>query len=181
MLVALIALFVALGGTAVAGVANLHRGEVTTHTIHNGAVTTNKLHAQAVTGRKVAADTLTGRNIKESTLGTVPSAASAAPIAYAHVNSDGTVDARNSKDVTSSNISLDKTAAYCFHGLPFKVHGAVITIDYADPAGNPTDGVAEIALGDPFFDCASTPGTELEAETAEGGSFTPVSFYIVFY
>ncbi len=58
-LVALIALVVALGGTAVAA----------THLI-DGA----KLKPGSVTGSKLKKDTLTGKQIKESTLATVPSA-----------------------------------------------------------------------------------------------------------
>lgn len=61
--VAYVALFVALGGTAVAAT-SLPANSVGTKQLKNGAVT----------GAKVAQNTLTGANINESTLGTVPNA-----------------------------------------------------------------------------------------------------------
>jgi hypothetical protein len=60
-LVGYLALFVALGGTAVAAT-SLPANSVGTKQLKNGAVT----------GAKVAKNTLTGANINESTLGTVP-------------------------------------------------------------------------------------------------------------
>ncbi len=66
-LVAYLALFVALGGTAVASSIKLAPNSVGTKQLRSGAVT----------GAKVARNTLTGANIKLSTLGTVPSAESA--------------------------------------------------------------------------------------------------------
>jgi hypothetical protein len=61
--VAYVALFVAMGGTAVA--ATLKANSVGTKQLKNGAVT----------GGKVAKNTLTGANIQAGTLGTVPNAA----------------------------------------------------------------------------------------------------------
>lgn len=61
--IATVALFIALGGSAYAAT-QLPRNSVGTAQLKNGAVT----------GRKVAKNTLTGRNIEASTLGTVPSA-----------------------------------------------------------------------------------------------------------
>lgn len=66
-LVGYVALFVALGGTAVASGIRLSANSVGTKQLKNGAVT----------GAKVAKNTLTGANIKASTLGTVPSAVNA--------------------------------------------------------------------------------------------------------
>lgn len=63
-LVGYLALFVALGGTAVAATA-----------LPANSVGTKQLKAAAVTGPKVAKNTLTGANINESTLGMVPNAA----------------------------------------------------------------------------------------------------------
>ena len=69
------ALFVALGGTAMAS------GMV----VPANSVGTKQLKDGAVTGEKVAHDTLTGANINASTLGTLPNAAELgrrAPSAY---------------------------------------------------------------------------------------------------
>ncbi len=74
MVVALIALFAALGGTAWAA---LGKNTVGTPQLKAKAVTTGKLANNAVTGAKVAAGTLTGANINVGALGTVPSATNA--------------------------------------------------------------------------------------------------------
>ena len=66
MVVALIALMIALGGTSYAVVKLPAR-----------SVGARELRTNAVTGSKVKADSLTGADIKEATLGKVPSAASA--------------------------------------------------------------------------------------------------------
>jgi hypothetical protein len=91
MIVALLALFIALGGVSY-GVATigtgdiknravttkkLKNGAVTTKKLKNGAVTTKKLRNRAVTGTKVKLDGLGGDVINESSLGKVPSAANA--------------------------------------------------------------------------------------------------------
>src|SRR5215467_6836190 len=87
---ALLALFVALGGTSLAagnallpknsvGPQQLRKNAVTPVKIRNGSVTNAKIAAKAVTGAKVKDDSLTGADVVESSLGTVPSAAHAAP------------------------------------------------------------------------------------------------------
>jgi prepilin-type processing-associated H-X9-DG protein len=73
---ATIALFLALGGGAVAAT-RLPAGSVGTAQLRKGAVSGPKLKADAVTGAKVADGSLTGADIQASTLGTVPSAESA--------------------------------------------------------------------------------------------------------
>jgi hypothetical protein len=90
--VALVALFVALGGVSYAagttiGTSDLGNGVVTKKKLHrnsvapgkiiNGAVLRTKIRDSAVDGSKVAPDSLGGTNIDESTLGKVPSAVAA--------------------------------------------------------------------------------------------------------
>jgi hypothetical protein len=94
--IALLALFIALGGTTYAatalpknsvGTKQLKKNAVTALKIKNGnvtgpklkksAVTNTKIAANAVTGAKVKDDSLTGADVLESSLGKVPSAAAA--------------------------------------------------------------------------------------------------------
>lgn len=181
MLVACTALFVAMGGAAYAAT-SVAPNSVGTTQLRNGAVTTAKLHGNAVTGSKVRSNSLTGSDIKESTLAAVPLAGAARPIAYARVKGDGTVIAARSSHVTNANLALRTTSAFCFHDLPFTVHGAVVTVDYADHNANAENDNAEVALGDPYGDCApETPHAQLEVATAKDGSFTALGFFIVFY
>jgi hypothetical protein len=83
MIVALIALFVALGGTTYAvrglprksvGSAQLKRNAVRTQNIKARNVTKSRIARGAVDSSIVASNSLTGNNIRESTLGTVPKA-----------------------------------------------------------------------------------------------------------
>ena len=69
--IAVIALFLALGGAAYAGF------KVGTQDIENGAVTRAKLANGAVTREKLRRDSVNGRKLDESTLGQVPSARTA--------------------------------------------------------------------------------------------------------
>ncbi len=71
--VSVVALFVALGGTAYAGF-TVPKNSVGTKQLKNNAVTTRKLANRAVTGAKIANNTITGAKLNLSRLGTVPSA-----------------------------------------------------------------------------------------------------------
>lgn len=67
---AMLALFVALGGGAYAAA-----GKIGSADIKAGAVTKAKIKKEAVTGPKIKVDAVTGTKVKESTLGIVPNAA----------------------------------------------------------------------------------------------------------
>jgi hypothetical protein len=83
--IAMIALFIALGGTASAatlaansvGTKQLKKSAVTAAKIKTNAVTTPKIKDGAVTGAKLAAGAVTGDKVNVATLGKVPSAANA--------------------------------------------------------------------------------------------------------
>jgi hypothetical protein len=94
---ALIALFVALGGVSYAA------ATIGTSAIQNGAVTTPKLKKNAVTTAKIKADAVTGAKVQESTLTQVPSAEKAVHANSAdsatkagHANTAGTADSATS-------------------------------------------------------------------------------------
>ena len=71
LVIALIALFLALGGTTVAAVV------INGANIKNGTITANKLKNGTLTGTQVKKDSLTGTQIKESSLAAVPTARNA--------------------------------------------------------------------------------------------------------
>ena len=73
MVVAVIALVLALSGTAVA-VSQLGKNSVGTRQLKSNSVTTGKIANDAVNGAKVAKGSLTGSDINLSALGAVPSA-----------------------------------------------------------------------------------------------------------
>lgn len=70
MAVALVALFMAMGGSAYAG-AKLTKNSVTNKTIKNNAVTGKKVKNGSITGADIKANSLTGTQINEATLGKV--------------------------------------------------------------------------------------------------------------
>jgi hypothetical protein len=72
LVISMIALFVALGGTGYAAT------QINGKSLKNNSVTGKKLKNKTVTGGKVKPNTLTGAQIKESSLGIVPNAAHAA-------------------------------------------------------------------------------------------------------
>jgi hypothetical protein len=76
MVVAMLALFVSLGGTSIAAT-KLARDSVGARQLKTGAVTTGKLRNSAVTGAKVANGSITGVDIDMSRLGKVPAAVEA--------------------------------------------------------------------------------------------------------
>jgi hypothetical protein len=71
LVVSLIALFVALGGSGYAAV------KLNGKSLKNGSVAGKKLKNRSIAGKKLKNNTVTGRHIKESTLGKVPLAAQA--------------------------------------------------------------------------------------------------------
>ncbi len=71
MAVAIVALFAALGGAAYAG------SKIDGSTIEKGTVGSAQLAKAAVTKKAIAKDAVTGKAVKESSLKTVPSAATA--------------------------------------------------------------------------------------------------------
>src|ERR1700690_3247488 len=75
MVVAIVALVLALTGTAFAA---LGKNSVGSRQIKSKAITTGKLANNAVNGAKVANGSLTGADINVGALGVVPSATSAA-------------------------------------------------------------------------------------------------------
>lgn len=123
-LVALLALFVALGGTGYAAFA-VPKNSVGAAQIKANAITASKVK----NGSLQSADFKTGQLPKGATGATGPAGpvgvagpagaagAAGAPgtaLAYAHVNADGTLDAANSKGVTGSLIGTDP-GRYCFN------------------------------------------------------------------
>lgn len=78
MVVALLALFVALGGSGYAAVTingkNISKNSIAGPKLQNNTITAKKIRNRTLTGRKVKRNSLTGSEIRESSLGTVPKA-----------------------------------------------------------------------------------------------------------
>ena len=199
MAVALIALFVSLGGVSY-GLATgsidsreIRNNTIRTQDIRNNQVRGRDIRNSTIQGKDVALDTLTGLDIKESKLGKVPSAGTAdsaaralvgeSPVAYARVDSTGDVVEADSRGVGDRNVSTDGSGHYCFADVTFAFRSAQVTVDYGDPTtGGSSRQVAQVAKGNPQSDCPS--GNQLEVATADlsgGGSPSPVGFFVWFF
>jgi hypothetical protein len=128
-LIALVALFIALGGTSYAatqlpsksvGTKQLKAGAVTAAKIKAGAVSTAKIKAGAVSTAAIANDAVTGDKVLESSLGKVPSAASAdsATIATHAAAADTAGDSAKWGGVSSGALGT----AVVVPGIGFKPH-----------------------------------------------------------
>jgi hypothetical protein len=101
IVISLIALFVALGGTGYAAI-KLPKNSVGSKQIKKNAVTAAKVKKNAVTGAKVKDDSLTGADVLEAALAKVPSAASADSAASA--TKAGSADKAATAD-TATNVA----------------------------------------------------------------------------
>lgn len=133
--IAMLALFVALGGSVYAA----------------SKINGKTIEKASLPGNRVKPDSLRGKQIKESKLGEVPlatkatsadsatsatTAESAQPVAFAQVNDDGTVVADNSKGVTDANVTHPAGAGvYCVSGLSFPIKGGQVSLQFGGSRG----------------------------------------------
>lgn len=171
LIVATIALIVALGGTAYAGL-SIPRNSVGTKQIKNGAVTSSKIKRGAVTGRQ----------IKLSSLGTVPSAntattaQSAQPEAYANVEANGTLVTSVSKNVGA--VTEVAPGEYCLSGIPFTPAGGVATVAYAGS----TTQYAQFGVGAVNAGCPSgAQAVVFTQKSNNSNNGSPANFFVVLY
>jgi hypothetical protein len=168
--VAVIALFIALGGSVYAA------NKISGKTIKKGSEP----------GNRIKKNTITGKQVKESTLGNVPNAnalggtaaADFAPISYASVNSSGSVNASRSKGITSANVTHPGSGGvYCFHGF------SSVPKNIQAIADNAVANYATVVTDPSIFAgiCVSVPNTQFSINiVAPGGaSFTPGAFYLL--
>jgi hypothetical protein len=195
MAVALIALFVSLGGVSYAlATGSIDSREIKNNTIRTQDIRNNQVRGRdirnsTIRGRDVGLDALTGLDINESKLGKVPSAALAdaaamglSPVAYARVDSTGDVLEADTRGVTDGDVSGGGSGRYCFKGLAFTFRTAQVTVDYGDAATGGNDHLtAQVAKGNPQHECPS--GSQLEVATADasGAGAAPAGFYVWFF
>jgi hypothetical protein len=146
--VALLALFLALGGTSYAAVSALvPKNSVGSAQVINGSLQKLDLSKKAQKALRGArgprglqgAQGVQGVQGVQGTPGAqgVPGNAGApgSAIAYAHINGSGAVDAANSKNVASGNVTKGLgLGLYCLHDLGFTPHNPVASVGFAGTA-----------------------------------------------
>ncbi len=150
--------------------AKLKDGSVSTTKIIEAAVTGDKLADGSVSTGKLAGDAVTGEKVNEGSLGEVPSAASANPSAFAHVLATGVVDAPNSKNVTSPNVSKAGLGIYCISLSSFSPRGAQATPQVGGAVS------AQVGIG------GSCPGSAIQVSTlTAAGAPVDSGFFVELY
>jgi hypothetical protein len=148
--IALAALFVALGGTAFAA------ATIGTNDIKNGAVTKKKIHKNAVNGSRVKKNSLSGKDIDEKSLGAVPTAghalsADTATIAAKASNvmsavvgkgAEGCTLLRATQPGTSANIATGHPGTPKASGCSVSFPRDVTRCTYVAGIGDPSTGEA---------------------------------------
>ena len=132
--IAAIALFVALGSGAWAS------GLISGSHLKNHSIAAKKLTRGAI-------KSLHGRRGPRGPAGARgPAGPAGSAKAFAHINSDGTLDAAGSSGVTAGNFVHNGAGEYCFSGMTFTPKNVVSTIDAAS-GGASASAVAHAALG----------------------------------
>jgi hypothetical protein len=158
LVVSLLALFVALGGTSYAAINSLPANSVGTPQLKNGAVTAPKINASALLR----------------------------PVVYAFVGPNGAIDVSQSSGITKSMVRKVSVAGggavFCFSGLPIKPRGGSVTPN--GDLGTFTGGsnrfvILTISDSGQTRDCHA--GESVEATEPPGQQSAPFPFRIVLY
>lgn len=192
MIVAVLALFVALGGTVYAA-GTINGKAIKKNTLPGNRVKTNtlpgsKIKKKTVAGNRLKNNTVTGTQVDEATLGKVPSAAtadtattalSANPPAYAHILPDGSVDVANSHNIGSGNVSRVDEGVYCISGLTITPHVILAEVDSKDGPGVTEASV----LTSNFIECPPSADAEIVTYEPDTIEFTDYlgGFYVVIF
>jgi len=161
LVISLIALIVAMGGTSYAAF-RLPAGSVSTRQLANGAVSTAKIKNGAVNGSKVAPNSITGANINLGTLGKVPTAgtadtatsAAAAPIAKVQIiTATGTSGASTGSGNVASATATCPQGTFVLGGGTHLADEVAQTTDDSYPSANNawTANVFNGGTGTPTF------------------------------
>jgi hypothetical protein len=97
-----------------------------------------------------------------------------AALGWAHVLVDGTVDSGH--NVTSANVTHPFATGYCFIGLGFVPHAAVVSLDALNFTAGSTDA-AQVKIGGNFSSTPCPTGVQVlvHVQIATGGTQPPFS------
>jgi hypothetical protein len=158
--------------------AKIKNSAVSTNKLANNAVTSAKLADNAVTTTKIANDAVTGDKVKVSSLPQVPKAALAAsaesdqPEAFGQINTPGTIEGANSKNIVKAEKIGE--GEYCVTAS-FSPRGGQVTTIFGGTGGT----TAQLNLN-----TGSCPAPAVQVLTWTGGAAPAKSglpFFIVLY
>ena len=189
-LIAMLALFVALGGSSYAAL-QLPRGSVGTKQLRNNAVTSPKVKNNSLLVRDFRASQralLRGPRGERGEPGLPgaqgPAGAAGAPgsaLAFAHVNADGTIDAANSQNVVAGpKVNAGQVGIYCLNVTASRAaRNVVASIDIS--TGSTGDSIGVSLVPTAVMGHCNAPSNALVATTNAGTTtLNNKSFYVVF-
>jgi hypothetical protein len=179
MIVALLALCVALGGTGYAA------SKINGKNIRNGTIAGKKLKNRTITSRKISKATVRALKNRRGLRGPRGFRGSRGPkgdkgadgtaLAYARVAADGTIDSARVKGITQANMSHTTAGVYCFVSLSFNPKNVVATLE--PPSTDDEFIYASIPAPSPSLGCPAGAVTVL---VRSGGSASNAPFYVAF-
>jgi hypothetical protein len=178
MIVALLALCVALGGSAYAA------SQINGRSIKNGTITGKKLHNRTITSRQIARTTIRalenrrGLRGPRGFKGPKGDKGADAAVAYARVAADGTIDTARVKGIAQVNMSHTTTGIYCFVSLSFTPKNVLATLE---PTTTGDELVfASIPAPTPSLGCPAGAVTVQVKHSGAAGIAVNAPFYIAF-
>jgi hypothetical protein len=174
--IALLALFLALGGTSYAAATLINGKQIKPHTIAKNRLTNKAIkQLKGNRGPQGPAGAAGAAGARGPTGPQGVAGANGTAIAYARVNADGTVDATNSKGVASANVTRIGAGAYCFAGLAFTPKSVIATPESPLAAA---DMVVRVGVGVGPSACAV--GTQARVFTGGASAgLADQAFYVV--
>jgi len=161
MVIGCIALGIALGGTSVAAIQALPANSVGTKQLKKNAVISVKVKDHSLLAKDFKAGQIPAGPKGDKGDKGDPGQAGAPGTAlyYAHINSDGTVDAANSKGIAAGSVTNPSTGLYCISGLSPAPKNAVASVGFS---GTAYDALPQLGTA---FGCAA--GTQISLITVD--------------
>ena len=174
LVVALVALFVGPIGTAAAS----HL--ITGKDIKNGTIELSDLsrHARLELQGGRGPQGSQGQRGQPGVPGTPGAPGTPGVLAFAHVNSDGSLDAAHARNIAPSDLVEVGTSSYCFSGLNPAPGNVVATPDAFDPESLSKQTQSGLGTGEAYVGCPA--GTQAFVITTVGGSFARSAFFVMF-
>jgi hypothetical protein len=176
MIVALLALCVALGGSAYAA------SKINGNNIKNGTISGKKLKNRTITAKKLSSRISSPRGrrgprgykgVRGAKGSKGDKGADGTALAYARVASDGTIDTARVKGIAQTNMSHTTTGIYCFVSLPFTPKNVVATLE----PGGTGDEVVYASI--PGVGLCPAGAVTVQVKHAVGAT-SNVAFYVAF-
>ena len=162
--VAMLALFLVLGGTTyAASTALIGKNTVASPQVVNGSLQTKDLSKKArkalkgnrgPRGLQGPAGQTGARGATGVTGAAGAPGAAGTAVAWAYVSSSGTVDPTQSKGITDANVTHPATGNYCFSGLSFTPKNIIVSANNIGPVYDTLPAGSIPTTGQTFVTCA---------------------------